>query len=95
MTTPELLEEMLVSARVDERALFSDLRMIVIDEVHARAGTDRRAHLMSVIERIRTLSRHDVQMTSWCAAACKDSAGVSSRVQSSPLPPPDCGRGGK
>ncbi|HQX54139.1 MAG TPA: helicase-related protein, partial [Planctomycetaceae bacterium] len=35
--------------------------MIVIDEVHAIAGTDRGAHLMSVIERIRRLSRHDVQ----------------------------------
>ena len=61
MTTPESLEVMLVSTRVDERALFSDLRMIVIDEVHAIAGTDRGAHLMSVIERIRRLSRHDLQ----------------------------------
>lgn len=61
MTTPESLEVMLVSQRVDERALFSDLQMIVIDEVHAIAGTDRGAHLMSVIERIRRLSRHDIQ----------------------------------
>lgn len=61
MTTPESLEVMLVSQRVDERALFSDLRMIVIDEVHAIAGTDRGAHLMSVIERIRRVSRHDIQ----------------------------------
>jgi ATP-dependent Lhr-like helicase len=61
MTTPESLEVMLISPRVDERALFRDLRMIVIDEVHAIAGTDRGAHLMSVIERIRRLSRHDIQ----------------------------------
>ncbi|ADG68895.1 DEAD/DEAH box helicase domain protein [Planctopirus limnophila DSM 3776] len=61
MTTPESLEVMLVSQRVDERALFGDLRMIVIDEVHAIAGTDRGAHLMSVIERIRRVSRHDIQ----------------------------------
>lgn len=61
MTTPESLEVMLVSQRVDERALFGDLRMIVIDEVHAIAGTDRGAHLMSVIERIRRISRHDIQ----------------------------------
>jgi len=61
MTTPESLEVMLMSQRVDERALFSDLRMIVIDEVHAIAGTDRGAHLMSVIERIRRVSRHDIQ----------------------------------
>ena len=61
MTTPESLEVMLVSQRVDEARLFRDLRMVVIDEVHAIAGTDRGAHLMSVLERIAVLSRHDVQ----------------------------------
>ncbi|MFN9040752.1 MAG: DEAD/DEAH box helicase, partial [Planctomyces sp.] len=35
MTTPESLEVMLVSQRVNKQALFGDLRMIVIDEVHA------------------------------------------------------------
>ena len=61
MTTPESLEVMLVSQRVDAKALFNDLRIIVIDEVHALAGIDRGAHLMSVLERIRQLSKHDVQ----------------------------------
>ena len=53
MTTPESLEVMLVSQRVDAAKLFADLRLVVIDEVHAVAGTDRGAHLMSVLERIR------------------------------------------
>ena len=61
MTTPESLEVMLVSQRVDAAALFADLRVVVIDEVHAVAGTDRGAHLMSVLERIAGLSRHDLQ----------------------------------
>ncbi len=61
MTTPESLEVMLISRRVDEASLFSDLRVIILDEIHAVAGTDRGAHLMSVIERIARLSRHDVQ----------------------------------
>jgi ATP-dependent Lhr-like helicase len=61
MTTPESLEVMLVSQRVDATKLFSDLRLVVVDEVHAIAGTDRGAHLMSVLERIRKLSRHDLQ----------------------------------
>src|SRR5262245_3287331 len=61
MTTPESLEVMLVSQRVDAAKLFTDLRLVVIDEVHAVAGTDRGAHLLSVLERIRKLSRHDVQ----------------------------------
>lgn len=61
MTTPESLEVMLVSQRVDERKLFGDLRCVVIDEVHAIAGSDRGAHLMSVLERLAQVSRHDVQ----------------------------------
>jgi ATP-dependent Lhr-like helicase len=52
MTTPESLEVMLVSERVDTAALFGDLRIVIIDEIHALAGTDRGAHLLSVIERI-------------------------------------------
>jgi ATP-dependent Lhr-like helicase len=61
MTTPESLEVMLVSQRVDAVTLFADLRTVVIDEVHALAGTDRGAHLMSVLERLARISRHDVQ----------------------------------
>ncbi len=61
MTTPESLEVMLVSQCVDAARLFSDLRVVVIDEVHAVAGTDRGAHLMSVLERIARLTRHDLQ----------------------------------
>ena len=61
MTTPESLEVMLVSPRVDENRLFADLRIVVIDEVHALAGTDRGAHLMSVLERLARVSKHDLQ----------------------------------
>jgi ATP-dependent Lhr-like helicase len=61
MTTPESLEVMLMSPRVPVQTLFADLRSIVIDEIHAFAGTDRGAHLMSVVERLATLSQHDVQ----------------------------------
>lgn len=61
MTTPESLEVMLMSARVPVRRLFADLRYAIIDEVHAFAGTDRGAHLMSVLERLAALSDQDVQ----------------------------------
>jgi ATP-dependent Lhr-like helicase len=61
MTTPESLEVMLVSSKAPVPRLFKDLRLIVIDEVHALAGTDRGAHLMSVIERIVPASQNDVQ----------------------------------
>jgi ATP-dependent helicase Lhr and Lhr-like helicase len=61
MTTPESIEVMLMSPRVPAARLFADLRYAVIDEVHAFAGTDRGAHLMSVLERVAALSKHDVQ----------------------------------
>lgn len=61
MTTPESLEVMLVSSKSPVKRLFKDLRLIVIDEVHALAGTDRGAHLMSVIERLAPTSKNDIQ----------------------------------
>lgn len=61
MTTPESLEVMLVSQTIDTAKLFADLRVVVIDEIHALAGSDRGAHLISVIERLAQLTRHDVQ----------------------------------
>jgi len=60
MTTPESLEVMLASPRVPVSSLFRDLRVVIVDEVHAVAGTDRGAHLLSVVERIASLSQHDV-----------------------------------
>jgi hypothetical protein len=35
LASPESLEVMLLSAKVDSAAVFQDLRIIVIDEVHA------------------------------------------------------------
>jgi len=61
MTTPESLEVMLISSRVPVARLFADLRLVIIDEIHAMAGTDRGTHLMSVLERLADLSGHDVQ----------------------------------
>lgn len=61
MTTPESLEVMLLSAKVPHDKLFGDLRAIVVDEVHALAGTDRGAHLMSVLERIARYTPNDIQ----------------------------------
>lgn len=61
MTTPESLEVMLVSSRTPAAKLFAQLSLVVIDEVHALAGTDRGAHLLSVIERLAKISTKDVQ----------------------------------
>jgi len=50
-----------VRKRVDADKLFCDLRVVIIDEVHAIAGSDRGAHLMSVLERINDYSKHNFQ----------------------------------
>jgi ATP-dependent Lhr-like helicase len=61
MTTPESLEVMCISKTVNEVELFKHLRFIIIDEIHALAGSDRGAHLRSVLGRILKHSQHDVQ----------------------------------
>lgn len=61
LTTPESLEAMLVSTRVDHRFLFSGVRAVVVDELHAFAGDDRGWHLLAVLERIQHLAGRRLQ----------------------------------
>lgn len=61
LTTPESLEAMLISARVDPRQLFGRLRAVVVDEVHAFLGDDRGWHLLAVMERLTRLAGRPVQ----------------------------------
>jgi ATP-dependent Lhr-like helicase len=55
LTTPESLESMLVSTKVDHRQFFADMQAVVVDEVHAFAGDDRGWHLLAVLERLSHL----------------------------------------
>ncbi len=61
LTTPESLESMLVSTRVDHRLFFADLHAVVVDEVHAFAGDDRGWHLLAVLERLSRVADRPVQ----------------------------------
>lgn len=61
LTTPESLEAILVSSRIDHRALLGKVRCVVIDEVHAFAGDDRGWHLLSLIDRVQVLAGHELQ----------------------------------
>ncbi len=54
--TPESLEAMLMKHKQNIIALFSDLRYIVIDELHNFLGEDRGIQLSSILERIQTLT---------------------------------------
>jgi ATP-dependent helicase Lhr and Lhr-like helicase len=61
MTTPESLEVMLLSSKVPHTKLFGDLRVVIVDEIHALAGSDRGTHLISVLERLFRCTNNDVQ----------------------------------
>ena len=84
LTTPESLELMLVSRQVEQKALFQNLRVIVIDEIHAFAGDDRGWHLLAVLERISRIAGRESQrlglsatvgnpddLCQWLACSCK------------------------
>lgn len=61
LATPESVEVMLVSRRVDHRSFFAGLRAVVVDEVHAFAGDDRGWHLLALLERVAAVAREPVQ----------------------------------
>ena len=54
ITTPESLNIMLTSIR--GRGMFHSTRAVVIDEIHAIAGTKRGAHLALTLERLEALT---------------------------------------
>ncbi|MEP6833732.1 MAG: DEAD/DEAH box helicase [Gemmatimonas sp.] len=54
ITTPESLHILLTSVR--GRSMFSSLRAVIIDEIHAVAGTKRGAHLALTLERLENLA---------------------------------------
>jgi ATP-dependent Lhr-like helicase len=61
LTTPESLEVMLVSRRIDHRVQFANVRCAIVDEVHSFAGDDRGWHLLSLLERLSKISGQPVQ----------------------------------
>jgi ATP-dependent Lhr-like helicase len=89
LTTPESLEVMLVSNRIDHYTYFSNVRSVIIDEVHAFAGDDRGWHLLSVLERISKISGREIQrlglsatvgnpdlLCDWLAGSCSAKRSV-------------------
>ena len=61
LTTPESLEAMLVSRRVDHDRLFSNIRSIVVDELHSFAASDRGWHLLGVLARLERITCRPIQ----------------------------------
>ena len=82
LTTPESLEAMLVSRLNDPHTLFSELRTVIIDEIHAFAGDDRGWHLLAVIERLGHLSGRQLQRVG-LSATVGNAPGLLSWLQGS------------
>jgi len=61
LTTPESVEAMLVSTKVEHRHFLGDVRAVVVDEIHALAGDDRGWHLLAVLERLTRLCGRPLQ----------------------------------
>jgi len=59
ITTPESLNILLTSIR--GRGMFSAVRAVIVDEIHAVAGTKRGAHLALTLERLEMLVEAPVQ----------------------------------
>jgi len=53
ITTPESLNIMLTTLK--GRGMFSGVRAVIVDEIHAIAGTKRGAHLALTLERLEAL----------------------------------------
>lgn len=61
LITPESIEGMLVSHRVEHEALFAGLQAVVVDELHAFADDDRGWHLLAIIARLERLVGRPLQ----------------------------------
>lgn len=56
LITPESLEAMFVNKPFNIRQLFSNLKYVVIDEIHSFIGTDRGIQLQSILSRLQQVN---------------------------------------
>ncbi|HOO33847.1 MAG TPA: DEAD/DEAH box helicase [Thermotogota bacterium] len=67
VTTPESLEGMFISSKIDHHDFFKNLRFVLVDELHALINGPRGAQLASLIERLDHISRYDIQRVAMSA----------------------------
>ncbi|MBS7661692.1 DEAD/DEAH box helicase [Pseudomonas lalucatii] len=88
VTTPESLYVLLGSE--SGRAMLAGCRSLIVDEIHAIAGSKRGSHLMLSVERLEALCRRPLQRIG-LSATQKPLEAVARLLLGSqaPLPPPD------
>jgi ATP-dependent Lhr-like helicase len=62
LITPESIESLFINHPDKLDSLFSHLAYIVIDELHAFIGTERGAHLRSLLSRLRQRADHNIRL---------------------------------
>lgn len=61
LTTPESIEAMMISVRIEHAHFLQELRAVIVDELHAFAGDDRGWHLMFLLARLERLTGRNLQ----------------------------------
>lgn len=61
LTTPESLEAILTSQTIRGQEVLSRVKVVIIDEVHAFAESDRGWHLLGILSRLERLSQAPIQ----------------------------------
>lgn len=62
LITPESIESLFINHSSKLKIMFSDLSYVVIDEMHSFIGTERGAHLKSLITRLTPISKQHVRL---------------------------------
>lgn len=62
LITPESLEAMFVNKPYNVKSLFSDLKFVVIDEIHSFIGTDRGTQLKSILSRLQEINNNSFRI---------------------------------
>lgn len=72
LITPESLESLFINRTFSLASLFSDLRFVVIDELHAFVGRERGTHLRSLLYRLESYARAPYRIVALSATLGSD-----------------------
>lgn len=84
--TPESLEAMIMKNPAGVRKLFSDLRYIVVDEIHSLMNSDRGLQTVSLINRLERLIRKHPRRIGLSATLSNYSSAIDFLSSGSPRP---------
>lgn len=100
LTTPESLEAMFLSTRVNAHLFLGSVRTVVIDEIHAFAGDDRGWHLLALLARLQHLTDAEIQriglsatvgnpggLLAWMTRSCTETGVVVAPPVEAPTEP--------